>query len=85
MLILRLSVPHIRLSGAAKRIKNSNVTSATKLPLAKEHLAEKKEKNEKQKKKKKTKGNKQIIAMRCGKCFISWIQHLPFNTVLQLG
>lgn len=73
MLILRLSVPHIRLSGVAKRIKHSNVTSATKLSLAKEHLAKKKEKNKKQKKKKKTKRNKQITATRCGKSFISCI------------
>lgn len=62
-------MPHFGPSGVvAKRIKHSNRTSRSKVPLAKA-----KKKWGRGKEKKKIKDNKQLIAMRCGKCYISCI------------
>lgn len=68
MLILKRFMPHIGPSvGVAKRIKHSHVTSASKKLLAKEHLVMMKKKEEEEE------DNKQIIVMRCDKCYIRCI------------
>ena len=58
---------------AAERIKHSNMTSATENSLAKAHLVKKEKKD-----------NKQITAMKCGKCNIT-CKTLAFPHCITVG